>query len=35
MKKHINFVTVILFALPLAWILCKVKLQGSGFSNGG
>jgi hypothetical protein len=34
MKKHLNLVTVILFALALASILGKVK-PGYGFSNGG
>lgn len=32
MKKHINLVTVILFALALASILGKFK---GGFSSGG
>ncbi len=34
MKKHINLVAVILFALALASFLGKVKPH-YGFSNGG
>ncbi|MCW2964172.1 MAG: hypothetical protein JWO17_1424 [Actinomycetia bacterium] len=34
MKKNINFVAVIMFALALASILGKVK-PGYGFSSGG
>jgi hypothetical protein len=33
-KKHINLVAVVMFALALAAILGKVK-PGYGFSNGG